>query len=1005
MRRLIVWGFMVFLALPVLAANDTAKTKVTVEQLERALEAGQGTPEVKEAEQLSGLELTERLSAVRFARLKAALPGEKAQQSLVALADSAEFLNLPAGELPSTAAPDLTAQRKMLALVVSYTTKAVHQLPNFFATRETTRFEDRPQAEYGYLPLHFVGKSSKNVVFRDGQEMVDASVEKSGKSESAVQGLISWGEFGPILSTVLLDAAQSKLAWSHWERGASGLMAVFGYSVPDPKSHYWVQFCCKTENVRAEPQITRERAGYRGEIAVDPATGAILRMTAEADLPLSQTLTRAAIMVEYGAVEIGGKSFICPRRSVALTLMRYGHATSGAHSILDHDPLKSFVNDVSFEQYHRLGVEMRLLGENGEAMTQGSSVAVSQPDSATLQPESAAMVAPRAPAPATDPTPLAATASTPLPPPAAAAQPAAAQVDSLEQIPTLKATTRAVEVEVVVTDKKQEPVAGLDRQLFEVLEDGKPQAVDYFEEHTARPAPQSDAPKLHANLYTNLPATPVVDSVNVLLIDKLNTPLPDQVKVHQQILDFLQKMKPGTKIAIFVLGSRLRLLHGFTSESEVLRAALNDQKNGDIPERTEASRSRQDDADDQEQADMHAVMMGGSQGRFGTGYSRSGGGPSAGQASIAGNQGGERMTMTLTGLEILARYLAGIQGRKNLIWFASSFPVPVFPSGKQQKGALGAQSFDPGAKEAANLLALSQVAVYPVSAEGMQMDNATEASGYNQNSIGKLYQQADQRAIQTEAVNQLANDSGGKAFYNTNDLAGALTHAIDDGAHYYTLVYTPANRKMDGGFRRIEVHLAGGSYDLSYRRGYFAEEAAAPEAQAGFDPLHALLKRGAPASTQIVFSARLALADTQPAQGDKVAGGNAKLGGRLTRYRINFNLRPEDVKLEETADNRRTGKIQVGLLAYDSDGHAVNWAGGTLAISLSAEQLAAAQRSGFPAHLEIDLPRTEIFLEAGVYDWLGRKAGTVEIPIRAVNVIAPEGEGDYDWSARKAGKP
>jgi len=992
---------MVLLALPVLTAKANATDKVTVAQLEQTLAAAHGASDAKMAEKLSGLELTERLSTARFVRLKAELQGEKAQQALTVLADSAAFLNLPAAEIPSTAAPDLATQRKILAQVVHYTTKSIHELPNFFATRETSRFEDRPQGiTYDSIPLHYVSKSSKSVVYRDGQEMVEKASGKNGKSDPAEQGLVSWGEFGPILSTVLLDAAQSKLAWSHWERGASELVAVFGYSVPDPKSHYWVQYCCKAEGEGAmslvhpdsDTQVSRERAGYHGEIAVDPATGAIFRVTVDAELPMDENLTRAAIMVEYGEVEIGGKNYICPRRSVALTLMRYGHATAGAHSVLDHDPLKTFVNDVAFEQYHRLGAESRILGENGEDLTQSSASAVAQPNLTDFQPASTAILAPPAPAKAN---PAPASAPAPSPAPVSPMQPAAQDAQQ-EKILTLKANARAVELDVVVTGKKQEPVTGLGRQLFEVLEDGKPQALDYFEEHTATAAPMSDAPRLPANLYTNLPATPVVDSVNVVLIDKVNTPLQDQVHVHQQILDFLQKMKPGTKIAIFVMGTKLRLLHGFTSDSEALRAALNDPKIGDIPEKTAASRSQQDDADDQEQSDIHAAMMGGTPGRFGEGYSRSREGISAGQASIAGNQAGERVSMTLTALEFLARYLAGIEGRKNLIWFASSFPVSAFPNGREQKGSLGSQSFDPGAKEASSLLALSNVAVYPVNAQGLQREDDTPAFTY-----GPF---ADQRSFAAITMNKLASDTGGKAFNNTNDLAGALARAIDDGAHYYSLVYTPSNKKMDGGFRHIEVRLKEGSYDLAYRRGYFANDSAAPEPKTDSDPLHPLLVRGAPASTQIVFSARLALADRQPAHGDNVAGGNVNLGFPLTRYRVSFNLRPDDLKLDLSPDGRRAGRIQVGLLAYDSDGHAVNWAGGTIPINISAEQFAAAQRTGIPAHLEIDLPRTEIYLEAGVYDLSARKAGTIEIPIRAVNGIAPAG-ADYDWSTRRSGKP
>ncbi len=177
MRRLTLLAF-----LAIMPVSAGAMTKVTVAQLEQAVATAHGAPDAKLAEQLSGLELTERLSASRFARLKADLPGEKARQALTVLADAAEFLNLPAAEIPSTAAPDLAAQRQIMSLVVSYTTKSVHALPNFFATRETTRFEDRPQVEFGYLPLHVVGSTSRTVVYRDGQEMMDNSAEQGQKS-------------------------------------------------------------------------------------------------------------------------------------------------------------------------------------------------------------------------------------------------------------------------------------------------------------------------------------------------------------------------------------------------------------------------------------------------------------------------------------------------------------------------------------------------------------------------------------------------------------------------------------------------------------------------------------------------------------------------------------------------------------------------------------------------------------------------------------------------------
>ena len=353
-------------SLPAFAVNGSASSKMTVAQLEQML-AADHVSDGDVAEQLFGLQLTERLSAASFARLKAGLPGEKASQALLALADSSEFLNLPAAEIPAAAVPGPAAQRQAIQLVVSYVTQTLHRLPNFMATRETTRFEDRPQILYTdsnivseiYLPLHFVSKSSQPVVYRDGQEQADTGARKHGTPQSDSQGLVTRGEFGPILSTVLLDAAQSKLTWSHWEEGADGLEAVFSYAVPAQKSHYYV-YANSIDDGSFTSHEYHELAGYHGEIAVDPASGAVQRLMLEADLAPDDPFVRSAIAVKYGAVEIGGKSFICPVKSVALSLVR-SPGTSTAPHARRLGPPKTFLNDVAFEKYHRLTSEMRIL--------------------------------------------------------------------------------------------------------------------------------------------------------------------------------------------------------------------------------------------------------------------------------------------------------------------------------------------------------------------------------------------------------------------------------------------------------------------------------------------------------------------------------------------------------------------------------------------------------------------------------------------------------------------
>ncbi|MGA2046235.1 MAG: VWA domain-containing protein [Terracidiphilus sp.] len=565
-------------------------------------------------------------------------------------------------------------------------------------------------------------------------------------------------------------------------------------------------------------------------------------------------------------------------------------------------------------------------------------------------------------------------------------------------VPVFKAHSHAVVVDVVVT-KGDDAVTGLHKQDFQVLEDGKPVTVDFFEEHTAKTLPPGAAPaleKMPPNVYTNVPPAPESDSVNVLLLDTLNTDRQDQAYVHQQMVNFLKTMQPGLRVAVFVLGSKLRMVQGFTTDSGVLRDAINDKKNGLRMEAdTSVTRSLQDKFDDLEDKGRLADMQMGAAGFEAL---------SDLQQGFAGYQADQRFAMTLEAFDSLSRYLAGVPGRKNLIWFSSSFPVTILLSPKDKQNIGQVRQISAALRETEDLLTVSKVAVYPIGAEGMmvnhgsdgviQSNGAVDVEGGEVNSrSGAVVSHrpsdfmtpfANENAARSDkimAMEQLAADTGGKAFYNTNDLNASMMHAIEHGAHYYTLVYTPTNKKMDGSYRRIEVKTTAGKYNLAYRRGYNADDTQTADTKSSADPLHALLIRGMPSATQVLYGVRVVPVTPQPAPDAKREGKNAKLSGPTTRYSIDFLVRWSDVALETAADGTHRGKIQASLLAYDREGNAVNWTGVTQGMALTPENFAAIQKSGVPMHLEIDLPSSAAYLETGVYDWSSGKAGTLEVPV------------------------
>ncbi|MCU1250192.1 MAG: hypothetical protein JWQ49_3221 [Edaphobacter sp.] len=351
------------------ALSSAAVRPVTAEQLEQILAATHNAPDAQVAAQISDLTLIERLSPAVLTRCEASLAGPRARQAFMALVDMSAFLDPPAAQMPALPKPDSEAQRKMIALTVDYVSKTIHQLPNFYATRVTTTFQDNPSFDESKMsdrrkipnifiiskPLHPVARYSATVLYRKGREEVHAEA-----AQSRARGLTSSGEFGPILSMSLLDAAQGHLVWSRWEQGAAGPEAVFRFAVSAEKSHYEVSYCCiiKTDGVRV---YYRQFSAYEGEITIDPSNGTVLRLSLKATgLRNTDPIVKANIMVEYGPVELGGRTYICPLKGIALSLASEVQPSLGAREE-DFPPLQTSLNEVIFEQYHLYHAESHVL--------------------------------------------------------------------------------------------------------------------------------------------------------------------------------------------------------------------------------------------------------------------------------------------------------------------------------------------------------------------------------------------------------------------------------------------------------------------------------------------------------------------------------------------------------------------------------------------------------------------------------------------------------------------
>ncbi|MGC1484704.1 MAG: VWA domain-containing protein [Candidatus Acidiferrum sp.] len=552
--------------------------------------------------------------------------------------------------------------------------------------------------------------------------------------------------------------------------------------------------------------------------------------------------------------------------------------------------------------------------------------------------------------------------------------------NTASDLPTIRSKVSVVLVDVVVTQAKGEPAPGLEEKDFQILEDGKKQTISFFEEHKGAAPSPVNLPPMPPHVFANNPAIQTSDSTNVLLLDWLNTQPQDQPYVRAQIIKYLRGMSPGTRMAIFTLGSRLHLVQGFTSDPSGLLAALDNEKAGAETQSSPLLPTAQQNAADQGIIELMIMNQAA---------------PSAVQAvrqemaDSAGSQSDARIRITLRALQQLARYLSRIPGRKNVIWFSGSFPISIFPDAGTPR------QYQRNVQQTADEFTADQVAVYPVAAVGLVGEAAFDPTmGSTTRSQRVDLRGANSSGIADQiAMESLAKDTGGHAFYDTNGLTAAVSHAIEDGSHYYTLTYTPTNAAMDGKYRRIQLKLSGGKYKLDYRRGYYADdtktEQAADQTPEG-DALLPLMGFGMPDFAQIVYKARVQPSNPQPGPGAVRAGSNAGLKGPVTRYGVDFAIAARDLRLEASPDGVRRGHIEVMIVAYDPNGKPLNLMVAKYGVALPPQAYVDAQQQGLQVRGEIDVPSGEVFLRTGIYDLNSHAAGTLGIPLNeTASLVAP----------------
>ncbi|MBM3774827.1 MAG: VWA domain-containing protein [Acidobacteria bacterium] len=378
--------------------------------------------------------------------------------------------------------------------------------------------------------------------------------------------------------------------------------------------------------------------------------------------------------------------------------------------------------------------------------------------------------------------------------------------------PVIRSTTRLVQVSVLVRDGRGAPVTGLKQEDFSLLDNGEPQEIALFlEERPANPAaaPGGVRPQLPPGVFSNrhefrerAPA-----NLTVVLLDGLNTDIRDQAWAKRQVVDFLAQLTPQDRIALYGLaGTGLRILHDYTTDIASLLEAL-------ARHRGELAAAVQNPAASQ-QIPLTGIES----------FDESLRETLEREERLAAE---DRVVRTSAALRAIASHLAGLPGRKNLVWVSISFP---FTLGMTEPrffiNSRHPRVFSHEIESAARALNEANLAVYPVDARGLvgNLAFATDVRGdarFYRGATGS-FPMRSLHAGGHESMLLLAQRTGGRAFLNSNDVRGALREALDESRSSYLVGYQPVHNQWDGRFRRIQVRLRPKGLEVRHRRGYLA---------------------------------------------------------------------------------------------------------------------------------------------------------------------------------------
>jgi VWFA-related protein len=552
---------------------------------------------------------------------------------------------------------------------------------------------------------------------------------------------------------------------------------------------------------------------------------------------------------------------------------------------------------------------------------------------------------------------------------------------------SLRVASRLVQVSVIVRHKGA-PVTGLTKDDFTILDQNRPQKIAAVSEQSYEPdAKMADAPKNSNAIFSNHfdPNSGAPSSVTIILMDALNTPRQDMAKARSEVAKFLRQLQPNERVALYGLSTNLYVIHDFTKDIQSLLTTLDQSKKGATayqPSATEvdASNSGNDNLDAfMDSAIQHAADM----------------------------QTINRAEMTANVMAAIANSVVNIPGRKNLVWVSGSFPfqigtgssaddpqprgLPSFASGSSPQAVTAGpddtvqfRTFQKELEAASEAVNNANLAIYPVDARGLIGSSNVSADTHAPMPLPGMPGARSRRPTASaqptpprenfDTMIVLAERTGGRAFYNSNDIEYSVRQALDDSRDSYVLDYYPADTQWDGTFHTIKVEVNRPGVDVRFRMGYFA----IPDAST--DPLRVEQMKQDAMSSPFQDTDLGLTVETHPGTASGTRQVSVRIG--VDSNRLHF----------KQAGETWTDDLQIVWLQFGADGKPTSARTQSLTVSLSPEEYSQSQHGEVKITRDVPLKNEAAKLRIVVRDVANGAIGSVDIPLAKVfsqTAVAP----------------